>query len=136
MRKRSYIFGFILFLTIFLLAACSSGPQSVDQTVTMSEFAFDPTQISVPAGSQVNLTLVNDGTLEHEFVIIKQGMQVSAPFQEDQDEDKIYWENEVEAGESETETFTAPEEPGEYQVICGIAGHLEQGMEGTLTVTQ
>lgn len=136
MKKRSYVFGFIVFLAIFLLTACSSGPQSVNQSVTMNEFTFVPAQISVPAGSQVNLTLVNDGTLEHEFVIIKQGMQVSAPFNEDQDEDKIYWENEVEAGESDTETFTAPQEPGEYQVICGIAGHLEQGMEGTLTVTQ
>jgi uncharacterized cupredoxin-like copper-binding protein len=136
MKKRSYVFGFIGLLAIFLLTACSSGPQSINQSVTMNEFTFDPAQISVPAGSQVNLTLVNDGTLEHEFVIIKQGTQVSVPFNEDQSEDLIYWENEVEAGESETETFTAPQEPGEYQVICGIAGHLEQGMEGTLTVTQ
>ncbi|MEJ2710048.1 MAG: cupredoxin domain-containing protein [Anaerolineales bacterium] len=136
MRKRTNIFGIIALLVVSLLAACSTGPKSIDQSVTMSEFAFDPAQISVPAGSQVNLTLVNDGTLAHEFVIIKKDMQVTAPFDEDQDEDKIYWENEVEAGESESEVFSAPEEPGEYQIICGIAGHLEQGMQGTLTVTQ
>jgi uncharacterized cupredoxin-like copper-binding protein len=136
MRKRTNIFGIIALLVVSLLAACSTGPKSIDQSVTMSEFAFDPAQISVPAGSQVNLTLENDGTLAHEFVIIKKDMQVTAPFDEDQDEDKIYWENEVEAGESESEVFSAPEEPGEYQIICGIAGHLEQGMQGTLTVTQ
>jgi uncharacterized cupredoxin-like copper-binding protein len=136
MRKQTNIFGIIALLVVSLLAACSTGPKSIDQSVTMSEFAFDPAQISVPAGSQVNLTLVNDGTLAHEFVIIKKDMQVTAPFDEDQDEDKIYWENEVEAGESESEVFSAPEEPGEYQIICGIAGHLEQGMQGTLTVTQ
>jgi uncharacterized cupredoxin-like copper-binding protein len=136
MKKRTNIFGIIVLLAVSLLAACSTSPKSIDQSVTMSEFDFDPAQISVPAGSQVNLTLVNDGTLAHEFVIIKKDLQITAPFEEDQDEDKIYWENEVEAGESETETFTAPEEPGEYQVICGIAGHLEQGMQGTLTVTQ
>jgi plastocyanin len=136
MRKRTNIFGIIALLAVSLLAACSTGPKSIDHSVTMSDFAFNPAQISVPAGSQVNLTLVNDGTLAHEFVIIKKGLQVNAPFEEDQDEDKIYWENEVEAGETESEAFSAPEEPGEYQIICGIAGHLEQGMQGTLTVTQ
>jgi plastocyanin len=136
MRKRTNIFGIIVLLAVSLLTACSTGPKSIKQSVTMSEFAFDPAQISVPAGSQVNLTLVNDGTLAHELVIIKKDLQVTAPFEEDQDKDKIYWENEVEAGESESEAFTAPEEPGEYQIVCGIAGHLEQGMQGTLTVTQ
>lgn len=136
MRKRTNIFAIFALLAVCLLAACSTGPKSIAQSVSMSDFAFDPAQISVPAGSQVKLTLVNDGTLTHELVIIKKGMQVTAPFEEDQDEDKIYWENEVEAGESESESFRAPEEPGEYQIICGIAGHLEQGMQGTLTVTQ
>jgi uncharacterized cupredoxin-like copper-binding protein len=53
---------------------------------------------------------------------------------EDTLEENVYWEEEVDAGESATFTFTAPEEPGEYQIICAIPGHLEAGMQGTLTV--
>ena len=35
---------------------------------------------------------------------------------------------------TETVTFTAPTEPGEYQVVCGIEGYLEGGMLGELVV--
>lgn len=117
--------------TALLLAGC--GPGSVDLEVTMTDFDFTPANVSAPAGAEVNLTLVNDGTVEHEWVLVEQGEMIEAPFG-DEDEDKIYWEGEVEPGDSETFTFTAPSEPGEYQVVCGIAGHLEAGMEGTLTV--
>jgi len=50
------------------------------------------------------------------------------------DEANIYWEMEVDAGGSATATFTAPSEPGEYQVVCGIAGHYMAGMVATLVV--
>jgi uncharacterized cupredoxin-like copper-binding protein len=46
--------------------------------------------------------------------------------------DFVYWEDEVEAGETKTVTFTAPP-AGDYQVICAIEGHFASGMEGTLT---
>ena len=52
----------------------------------------------------------------------------------DEDEENIYWEVEVQPGQSSTATFTAPTEPGEYSVTCGIEGHLEAGMNGKLTV--
>jgi len=60
---------------------------------------------------------------------------VSVPFDDD-DEGKIYWEVELDAGKSETVKFTAPSEPGTYDVVCGTPGHIEQGMTGTLTVTK
>jgi uncharacterized cupredoxin-like copper-binding protein len=61
------------------------------------------------------------------------GYQVTTPFDAD-DEPHVYWEGEVEAGESGTFTFTAPSEAGDYQLVCGVAGHVEAGMVGTLTV--
>ena len=42
-------------------------------------------------------------------------------------------EDEVEAGDSKTLTFTAPA-AGTYQVICAIETHFDAGMEGSLTV--
>ncbi len=41
---------------------------------------------------------------------------------------------EAQPGATKTETFTAPSEPGTYTIVCGISGHLENGMEATLTV--
>jgi azurin len=40
----------------------------------------------------------------------------------------------VAGGESDTVTFTAPEEPGDYEYICTFPGHFAAGMKGTLTV--
>lgn len=137
MHKRNILaLGTILLLAGLLLSACGGGPRSAKLGVEMKEFAFEPSSINVPANAQVSLDLTNSGTLEHEFAIMKKGQKLTAPVNEDELEPNVFWEHELEAGDSETLQFQAPGEPGEYQIICGIAGHLEQGMEGTLTVTQ
>jgi uncharacterized cupredoxin-like copper-binding protein len=123
---------------LFLLAACGGTPAGPGQTTTqltidMVEFMFDPETVTVPAGGQVELTLINSGALEHEWVIMNLGTQVTPPFGDD-DEANIYWEKEVEPGGTAVEIFTAPSQPGEYQIVCGIAGHMEAGMIGTLIV--
>jgi uncharacterized cupredoxin-like copper-binding protein len=64
---------------------------------------------------------------------MKLGMTVGDTFG-DEDEANIYWEVEAQPGETKTETFTAPTEPGVYELVCGTQGHLEAGMVGTLTV--
>jgi uncharacterized cupredoxin-like copper-binding protein len=33
-----------------------------------------------------------------------------------------------------TGIFTAPTDPGEYQIVCGTPGHFMSGMVGKLTV--
>ena len=128
---RKFLVLSILTIGVLILAACASGPEKI--SVTTTDFKFEPTTWTVPAGGEVELTLVNEGTLEHEWVIIKQGMEVTIPFDAD-DEEKVYWEMEAEPGETKTETFTAPSEPGTYTIVCGTPAHLEQGMAGTLIV--
>lgn len=39
-------------------------------------------------------------------------------------------------GETVEVTFTAPEEPGDYEFVCTFPGHYAGGMEGTLTVEE
>ncbi len=133
--KRVILATAILGLFALALAACGGGSQSVDVTVKMSEFLFDPDGIEVPAGAQVNLTLDNStGTLEHNFLVMNQGVQVSDTFT-DADQGNVYFEQlATPAGDTAQATFTAPAEPGVYQFLCSVAGHLTQGMEGTLTV--
>jgi len=117
---------------LFLLSGCgASGPEKI--SVTTTEYKFEPMTWTVSAGKEVEITIVNNGTLEHEWVIIKKGMEVTIPFDAD-DEEKVYWETEAHPGETKTETFTAPSESGTYDIVCGTPAHLEQGMKGTLTV--
>lgn len=125
----------VLTLLASLIAACGAkaAKPSTNLSVELSDFKFTPDKFVVPAGQQITLNLTNKGAVGHEFVIIKKGEQVTIPFDDD-DEDKVYWEHEVEAGETDTVTFTAPSEPGEYEVVCGVPGHLEAGMKATLTV--
>src|SRR5213592_1108661 len=101
----------ILSLTglFFVLLLTSCGPTKTSIAVDLTDFAFAPQSWSIPAGSIVTITLNNKGTLTHEWVLIKKGEKVTVPFDAD-DEPKVFWEGEAEAGKTETYTFTAPTE--------------------------
>ena len=123
--------GTVVILGLFL-AGCGGG-KSPSLRIEMTDFSFTPSEMSVPTGQTITLSATNKGANEHEFVIMNLGQEVSVPFGDD-DEGKIYWEVEVGSGESKGVTFTAPSQPGKYQIVCGIPGHIEHGMLGTLTV--
>lgn len=119
----------------FLLSACSSGP-STEISATMEDFQFSPVEWTVAEGEEITVELTNDGSVEHEWVILQSGVTISSEsdLPETEEEllaDFVYWEDEVEPGETKTVTFTAPP-AGEYQIICAIEGHFDAGMEGTL----
>jgi len=114
-----------------LLAGC--GPKKVSLSVDLTDFTFTPSSWEIPAGAEVTITLVNNGTQEHEWVLMNKGYQVTIPFDDD-DEPYVFWEGEAEPGETMTFTFTAPTETGEYQVVCGTPAHLEAGMLGSATI--
>ena len=122
----------VVFVLALTLTACGSNKTTLN--VTATDKGYDSTTYTVPAGKEVTLNLTNTGVLEHEFAILKKGEHVTPPFGE-KDEDKILWELDgVEAGTTKSATFTAPTEAGEYDVICGIPGHIELGMIATLIV--
>lgn len=130
--------GFLFLRTLGIISAISltitaCGPNKVIIDMDMKEYTFVPDTITVPSGVEVTVNLSNSGTLEHEMVIIVLGKEATVPFDED-DEKNIYWEHELEKDEKQAVVFIAPSEPGNYQIVCGIAGHLEQGMRGTLIV--
>ena len=130
---KKYIVSSVLALALSLvLTAC--GSNQVTLNVTTTDQGYDSTTYTVPAGAEVTLNMTNNGVLEHEFAILKLGEHVTPPFG-DKDEDKILWElDAVQAGTTKSDTFTAPTEPGEYDIICGIPGHIELGMVATLIV--
>lgn len=123
----------VLFGLSLVLSACGGGGPSTTLDVTMTDFKFEPTEFTVPAGQEITVNATNNGAVEHEFVIFKLGTDAGEKFG-DEDEENIYWEVEVFPGQNASGTFTAPAEAGEYYVTCGIEGHLEAGMNGKLIV--
>ncbi|MET0880054.1 MAG: cupredoxin domain-containing protein, partial [Acidimicrobiales bacterium] len=83
---------------------------------------------TVPAG-EFELEFTNDGSTDHEWVIMTEPITSEAEFTEEGVLDEV----ETGAGETVTATFTV-DDAGEYQIICGLEGHFDAGMEGTLTV--
>lgn len=123
-----------------LLGACGDddGSSETEIDATLTEFMFDPDSWTIAAEEEITIDLTNDGSVEHEWVLLKPGVEISseADLPETEEEllaDFVYVEDEVEPGDSKTLTFTAPE-AGTYQVICAIEGHFDAGMEGELTV--
>ncbi len=84
------------------------------QTIVATEFAFTPP--ITQSGTQVELTLVNEGAAFHNLEI------------EGVDGFLI----EVDAGESATASIELA--AGNYVLWCSVPGHREAGMEGSLIV--
>jgi uncharacterized cupredoxin-like copper-binding protein len=112
-------------LAVALLAACGGSGGSAQPAgsikVTMTEFTFSPSTLSVPSGKVV-FYLVNAGTVAHDMVI-KDSSGTSAGRSEL-----------VSAGDSFV--FTVPSlAAGKYTFICDQPGHEANGMHGDLTAT-
>ncbi len=135
MKKLTFVLVGMIFMMATILSACGSASDqaSTNLTVTMTDFEFDPSTTSVPAGETITLKLINNGAVVHKWALMAK--PVEAPFDEE-DESNILFESEVEAGQTTIVTFTAPAAAGEYDVICAIPGHLEAGMVGKLVVVQ
>lgn len=127
------IITIILLLCTLVLSACGQNQPSTEIQVDMTDFAFTPNQYLVPAGQEITLHVQHDGTVEHDFIIMKYDTSVGEHFDQE-DQPNIYWQIKVQPGQSETLTFPAPDQPGTYQIVCAMAGHVEAGMVGQLEV--
>ena len=116
-----------------MLVSCGGGGPSTTINVTMTDFQFQPSQFTVPAGQEISFNSTNNGAVIHNFVVMKLGTNAGDTFDEE-DVPNVFWEVEVPAGGSADTTFTAPTEPGEYQVICRTEGHIASGMVAKLIV--
>ena len=80
-----------------------------------AEFAFNPSQLTIPANTDVTVALPNLGQAVHNFNVPALGVNVT-----------------VQVGETGQATINAP--AGTYEFVCNIPGHSAAGMVGTLTV--
>ncbi len=133
--KKFFFVAFVVIALSAILTACGQAANnSTTLTVDMSEFAFTPKTVTVQAGSQVTLELTNSGATQHDFAILKKGTVIQSPFDQNKQANDIYFHAVLDAGKSGSFIFTAPTEPGEYQIVCGLPGHIEAGMTGSLTI--
>ncbi len=134
MKRVSYLAMLVGLLSIAVSACGGASTPSTSIKVTMTDFAFSPNTFTVPAGKEITVDITNNGAVGHSFIIIKAGTKVQGHFTE-ADKANIYWEvAQVPPGESVKGNFTAPAQAGDYQIVCGIAGHFEAGMVAKLVV--
>jgi plastocyanin len=101
-------FAALMAVGVLLFAACGSDEPSGggstsggDVTLTAKDIAFDPTEIDVGAGEEVNVTLDNQDDTEHSFTV-----------------DDLDVEIEAEGGESADVSFTAPDSEETIEFHC------------------
>jgi uncharacterized cupredoxin-like copper-binding protein len=127
-------------LSLVMGACADGGEASTDLEVTTTDFQFSPNSWTVPAGEEISIDITNEGSVLHEWVLMRPGVNIDSEADLPDTEEEllaefVYVEDEVEAGASKTLSFTAPD-AGTYQVICAIETHFDAGMEGTLTVAE
>ena len=114
----------LLAMTVLAVAAC--GGSSVAQPagsikVTMTEYKFDPGDISAPAGKVV-FYLINAGSISHDMVIAKDdGTQVTRSELVSAGDQFVFTVDNIAAGK--------------YKTFCDQPGHADAGMKGTLTIS-
>lgn len=95
-------------------AAATAGPKV---TVDMTDFAFGPKSVEIPAGQKVTLELRNKGAVEHDFTVDAIGLKAI-----------------VKPGQTATRSVGPFTAGTEYDLYCSTAGHKESGMTGKLVV--
>ena len=126
---------FVVMLLSIFLAACQADGPSTRLAIELKDFSISPNRLAVPAGSEIQIKVTNHGAMVHNFYIMKYGANVGDMFEEE-DIASAYWEVEVQPDNTFTSTLTTPDKPGIYQIVCGIPGHLQSGMVGTLEVVE
>jgi len=94
----------------------AAGEQSVDMSAT--EYAFDPSDVSVDSSGTITFRVSNDGQETHALEVEGNGIE----------------EETEEIAPGESATLTVDLEVGEYEFYCPVDGHRDQGMEGELIV--
>ncbi|MEZ5170654.1 MAG: cupredoxin domain-containing protein [Acidimicrobiia bacterium] len=96
-------------------SAVAPGARTIE--VSATSFEYGTPTIEATVGEDIEIVLTSDD-VEHDFIIDEFEAHVSA-----------------EPGETASGGFTASE-AGEYTFYCSVPGHRDEGMEGTLVVTE
>lgn len=96
--------------------SADSGGSATEIAVEAVDIAFTQKELSIPADTDVTITVTNNGVAQHDFVI--EGTDFATPF--------------LNGGENAVLVVNLP--AGEYTYFCSVPGHRAAGMVGTLRV--
>lgn len=133
MKKKTLTLLFLLLVSV--LSACDNAGSAAKVNFTITDFAFAPNEFTVPAGQEITFRVTHNGSMEHNFIVMKYGTDVGEMFDEE-DRANVLWEVTLQPGDSKTINFVSPEQTGTYQILCGMPGHMQAGMLGKLTVIE
>jgi plastocyanin len=92
-----------------------TGSERVEVEVEAEDFAFDTSEVTVPAGSEVELKFKNrDADIPHTFTVYETEEAVSP----------IFDTNSLTGVAEDRFTFTAPSEPGTYFFRCDVHNEM------------
>ncbi|MEX1071205.1 MAG: cupredoxin domain-containing protein [Anaerolineales bacterium] len=117
-RQHSLQFASMVLL-LAILAACSSSPPPLQVTLVAEDIMWATETINAKVGQSIEITLRNDGALDHNFVIADLGIDTL-----------------LSPGDVEVVPAFSLDQPGTIQYICSIPGHEEAGMVGEIVVTE
>ena len=126
--KKLWVLGVLLAgLTV------SSAPASAREGVTIRFHYshFEPTVVTVRAGTQVTITLRNDDPIDHEWIVGSPDVHEVHRHGTEASHSGRATEVTVPALSTRTTTITF-DDPGEFAYICHLPGHEEYGMKGVL----
>ena len=92
----------------------STNPETI--TITTENFKFGQPELRVKVGETATLELYNGDFLPHSFDVDEFDVHITMP------------------GHGQVQATFTPTTPGTYPFYCGIPGHVEAGMVGTLIV--
>ena len=124
MYRRMWV-GVAVLLVSLVAASCGGGGKPSGEqpspsagavvTVTEKEWSITFSTAALKAGP-LKLTLKNEGSIEHNFIIKEANVEVDS----------------IQPGQSKEVTVNL--KPGTYTVMCNIAGHAEAGMQTSIKV--
>ncbi|HNB53103.1 MAG TPA: cupredoxin domain-containing protein [Anaerolineales bacterium] len=162
MRSIRFTLSFILVILALLAAGCASGPEKVEYSIEMTDFAYTPNTLELKVGQEVTLHLTNKGALKHELMVGQNvimengvatgfekdmfaGMEPTVVLGEEMDHDAghdhaggQFMVTVPENSGTADVTFVVTEEMvGEWEIACFLNGgsHFQQGMTGKITVS-
>lgn len=109
------VLSFVAFASDDDESSTSAGGGSRTAAASLRDFAIDPADITVAEGGSIQVT--NDGTMVHNLAVAGEDLKTA----------------DLAGGEAGTLDVSSLA-PGEYELLCDIAGHADAGMTGTLTV--
>ncbi len=111
-------------LVVGALSPSLATAQSTQQvTITLREFTLTPAKITVRQGQPVQFTVINAGTVEHNFTVELPAQNI----------EKTLFAANLRPGETRTAEYTFPA-AGDWEMYCPVDTHEDQGMKGEITV--